>query len=52
MSKKTVYVVNWYNFGDDAEICVFTDKSLAWELYAEKIGEYDRVNITEHFIYV
>ena len=49
--KITVYVVNWFNLGDDAEICVFTDKEKAWNLYGEKVGNYDKVNITEHIIY-
>lgn len=50
--KATIWVVNWFNLGDDAEICVFTDEEKAKELYDAKIGHYDRVNMTEHTIYV
>lgn len=51
--KVIIWVVNWFNHGDDAEICVFTDKEKAWELYDQKLdAPYYKVNITEHTIYV
>lgn len=43
----TLWVVSYYDIGDDPVVTIFSDKEAAFKCYEYFLGEHDKVNVDE-----
>ena len=51
MSVYKVWVVTYYNYGNDPIVTVFDNEGAAKYMYSEYIGNYDKVSVDQVPVY-